>query len=135
MYRFLISLFLLATFSVALAGGDAVAGKDKAIICTACHGADGNNNNSEYPFLAGQVESYLLKQLKDFKSGARVDDHMTSMVLAVDESDFDDIVAYFASNKLSRLFDKSKKPDVALGKRIFSVGLKDKSPSDGYRHV
>jgi cytochrome c553 len=27
-----------------------------------------------FPKLAGQDEGYLLKQLKDFKSGARVDD-------------------------------------------------------------
>jgi len=108
MYHYLINLFLLMCCSAALAGGDPIAGKEKAIICTACHGGDGNNDNSEYPRLAGQGEPYLLKQLKDFKSGARVDDHMTSMVLAVDESDFEDIIAYFASNKLSLYSDKAR---------------------------
>ena len=56
----LITLFLLISSSFAFAGGDAAAGKDKALICTGCHGADGNNSHSEYPVLAGQVESTYL---------------------------------------------------------------------------
>jgi cytochrome c553 len=107
--------------------GDATIGKDKALICTGCHGADGNNTHSEYPVLAGQIESYLLKQLKDFKSGDRIDDHMTSMVLAVEESDFEDIVAYFSSNARNQQSDKSKEHEIKLGKRIFTSGLKSKS--------
>jgi len=85
--------------NTAFAKGNPSAGKDKSIICSGCHGIDGNNDNSEYPILAGQHQAYLLKQLKDFKAGDRVDDHMTSMVNAVPESDFEDITAYFSSNK------------------------------------
>ncbi len=122
-----ITLLLLMSSSLVLANGDATAGKDKALICTGCHGADGNNSNSEYPILAGQVKSYLLKQLKDFKSGARIDDHMTSMVLAVEEPDFEDIVAYFSSQTISQQTEKGKDHEVELGKSIFTSGIKGKS--------
>ncbi|MEE9492395.1 MAG: c-type cytochrome [Gammaproteobacteria bacterium] len=127
MNQHLIILFLLICSSLAFAGGVATAGKDKALICTACHGADGNNSNAEYPVLAGQVESYLLKQLKDFKSGARVDDHMTSMVLAVEESDFEDIIAYFSSQPIRKRPEKSKNHEINSGKSIFISGIKNKS--------
>ena len=127
MHHYLIILLLLVSSSLAFAGGDATSGKDKALICTGCHGVDGNNTHSEYPVLAGQVESYLLKQLKDFKSGDRVDDHMTSMVLAVEESDFEDIVAYFSSNTRSQQSDKSKEHEIKLGQSIYRSGLRSKS--------
>ena len=54
-----------------LAAGSAEAGKAKSVACAACHGADGNSLAPTFPKLAGQHESYLLKQLKDIKSGAR----------------------------------------------------------------
>lgn len=127
MNQYLITLLLFISSSLAFAGGEAVAGKDKALICTGCHGTDGNNSNSDYPVLAGQVEYYLLKQLKDFKSGARIDDHMTSMVLAVEEPDFEDIVAYFSNQTLRQQSEKTKDHEMKLGKSIFTSGIKSKS--------
>ncbi len=124
MYHHLICLFLLASSGVAIAEGNPVVGKDKALICTGCHGSDGNNDNSEYPILAGQKKSYLLKQLKDFKSGERVDDHMSSMVLAVEESDFEDIIAYFSSHKIVN--NSKNTPSNKPGKNIFNKGIKSK---------
>ena len=46
--------------------GDPEAGKAKSASCTACHGADGNSLNPEWPKLAGQHENYLLKQMNYF---------------------------------------------------------------------
>src|SRR5689334_1219339 len=51
--------------------GDAKAGQTKAGTCAACHGADGNSSDAQYPRLAGQHERYIAKQLKAFKSGDR----------------------------------------------------------------
>ena len=59
------------TANVAQAAGDAEAGKNKSAVCGACHGADGNSAIPNFPKLAGQVESYTIKQLKDMKSGDR----------------------------------------------------------------
>jgi cytochrome c553 len=47
------------------------------------------------------------------------------MVLAVEATDFEDIVAYFSSNKISQQLD-NKANEIKLGKRIFSSGIKSK---------
>jgi len=51
--------------------GDAAAGQAKAALCAACHGPDGQALQAEFPNLAGQGAKYVVKQLKEFKSGAR----------------------------------------------------------------
>ena len=43
--------------------GDAQAGEGQSMVCSACHGADGNSAVPSFPKLAGQGERYLLKQL------------------------------------------------------------------------
>jgi cytochrome c553 len=84
---------------LALAAGDAAAGKSKAAVCAACHGADGNSPSDAYPKLAGQGEAYLLKQLMNFKSGERENAFMAPMVAPLSEQDMADLAAYFASQK------------------------------------
>ena len=60
--------------------GDIELGKAKSATCVACHGADGNAQVAIYPKIAGQHEGYLLKQLQEFKSGARNNGIMAGMV-------------------------------------------------------
>ena len=79
--------------------GDAAAGKGKSAMCAACHGAAGISAIPIYPNLAGQKEVYLAKQLKDFKSGTRNDPTMKGMVMALSDTDMDDLAAYFSSLK------------------------------------
>lgn len=82
------------------AAGDAVKGKALTATCVACHGADGNSVNPIWPKIAGQSEEYLIKQLTDFRSGARVDATMTAMAKAIaSDDDIPHIAAYFASQK------------------------------------
>jgi len=47
--------------------------------CSACHGATGKSMIPIYPNLAGQQAAYIVKQLKDFQSGARKDPTMSAM--------------------------------------------------------
>ncbi|NYT28374.1 cytochrome c [Candidatus Thiodubiliella endoseptemdiera] len=47
--------------------------------CSACHGATGKSAIPIYPSLAGQQAAYIVKQLKDFQSGARKDPTMSAM--------------------------------------------------------
>jgi cytochrome c553 len=98
MSRFLV-LALAACLSVpALAAGDAASGKQKSQGCAACHGADGNTpTGPEFPRLAGQHEDYLLKALKDYKSGARKNPIMSGQVGGLSTQDMADLAAYFAS--------------------------------------
>ena len=87
----------LAPFAPAHAGGDPAAGKAKAVVCSACHGVDGNSVNPLWPKLAGQHEAYLAKQIRAFKSGERTDATMAPMINLIKEEDIDDIAAYYAS--------------------------------------
>ena len=48
-------LICVATPIHSVVAGDAMAGKVKAQLCAACHGAGGNSVNSQFPSLAGQV--------------------------------------------------------------------------------
>ncbi len=47
--------------------------------CAGCHGANGKSAIPTYPNLAGQNAAYIVKQLKDFQSGARKDPTMSAM--------------------------------------------------------
>ena len=49
--------------------GNVEAGSQKAVVCTACHGPNGNSANPEWPSLAGQHASYIVQSLQSFKSG------------------------------------------------------------------
>lgn len=89
----------LAMPAIADAAGDAAAGKAKSAVCTACHGADGNSTNPLWPNLAGQHAAYMVKQLKDFKSGARKDPMMAPMAAPLSETDMENLAAYYASQK------------------------------------
>lgn len=77
--------------------GNVDAGKAKAAVCGACHGATGLNPNPTYPDLAGQHAAYIVKQLVDFKSGARTDMMMAPMATNLSDQDMADLAAYFSS--------------------------------------
>lgn len=52
--------------------GDAQAGKALYAVCAACHGAQGEGNPVLHsPGIGGQSQSYLMRQLWDFKNGNR----------------------------------------------------------------
>ncbi len=102
--------------------GDAKAGQEKAKTCFACHGADGNGLTPNFPNLAGQHESYLIKQMKEFKAGARKDPTMNAMLLTVDEQAMEDIASYFASQTIKPRQADPKQ--VALGKSIYKGGIR-----------
>lgn len=77
--------------------GDVEAGKAKAAMCAACHGADGISATPMYPNLKGQKEAYIAKQLKDFKAGTRKDPVMAPMAMPLSDADIDNLSAYYAS--------------------------------------
>ncbi|HRE53295.1 MAG TPA: c-type cytochrome [Candidatus Competibacter sp.] len=93
---------LLGSATVALAAGDPAAGKAKSATCAACHTADGNSINPQYPKLAGQSADYLFKQLQDYKSGARANPIMLGMVAPLSPQDMEDLAAYYASQQVAR---------------------------------
>ncbi len=102
--------------------GDASKGKALSAVCSACHGADGNSTNPDWPKLAGQGEKYLIKQLHDFRSDKRAEATMTPMAKGIaSDEDVLHLAAYFASQKQKPgTADKDK---VEAGKRIYKGGI------------
>lgn len=107
----------------AVQAADVAAGKAKANACAACHGADGNSPAPMFPKLAGQHASYIEKQLKDFKTQARIDPTMNAMVAALSDEDIADISAYFASQEGTlEVADVEK---ITLGEKLYRGGNPD----------
>ncbi len=113
-------LLVLGMASLAQAAGDPKAGQAKTAVCAGCHGADGNSAVPNFPKLAGQGERYLVKQIGDIKSGARVVVEMTGLTDALTEQDIADIAAYYASQNTT--VGKAKPDLVAAGEKLFRSG-------------
>ena len=109
--------------NLAHAEGNADAGKTKAAVCGACHGADGNSAVPSFPKLAGQNVRYLEKQLHDIKSGARQVLPMAGIVPGLSDQDIEDLAAYFSSQKVS--IGAADPKLVERGQEIFRGGIKD----------
>ena len=108
--------------SASLAQADAAKGQAKSATCVACHGADGNSTNPEWPKLAGQHPAYIVKQLKDFKQGkTRSNALMTGMVAPLSDDDMANLAAYYSSQSASPGF-AGKQADVKLGERLYRGG-------------
>ncbi|HEX7815719.1 c-type cytochrome [Dyella sp.] len=109
-----------AAATAAVKPGDATAGQGKAAACGACHGMDGNSSDAQYPKLAGQHETYIVRQLENFKSGKRQNPIMSGMAAPLSEQDMHDIGAYFASKEaLPGVADEAL---VAQGQKLFREG-------------
>jgi cytochrome c553 len=113
----------LAMSTSLMAAGNVAAGKSKAVMCAACHGADGNSPSDMFPKLAGQGEAYLVKQLTEFKSGVRSNAVMASMVAALSEQDMADIAAYYSSKTITP--GAVSEDLAATGQQIFRGGNKE----------
>lgn len=78
------------------AGGDPVAGQKKSEPCQACHGADGNSSDPQFPRLAGQHADYLAKTLEDYQSGKRQNAIMAGFAAGLSAQDRADLAAFYA---------------------------------------
>ena len=127
-----VALVLLLAASVlpgndTLAAGDAGQGQAKSATCAACHGADGNSINPEWPSLAGQHPQYLVSALQDFKSGGRTNVLMSGQASALSDQEIEDLAAYFAAQEPSK---RTADPAlVELGERLYRGGNFDKGIS------
>jgi len=124
-----IALLCILMSSTAIAEGNPVAGKSKSLLCSGCHHRDGNSKNPNYPILAGQGQDYLIKQLLDYKSGARKEEQMTPMAEAVSAEDVNDIAAYFSTQ--ARTPGAAPPPTSPLGKQLYQEGNKTVSACAG----
>lgn len=100
MKNILLALTLSMASTLAVADGDAAAGKSKAATCAGCHGLNGISQVDIFPNLAGQKVGYLVAQLTAFKSGERKSANsalMIPMAAGLSEQDMKDLAAYFSS--------------------------------------
>ncbi len=111
------------------ASGNADSGQEKIKTCTGCHGPQGNAIVPIYPKLAGQSEGYLLKQLRDFKSGARKDGVMLGMVAPLSDADMANIAAYYAKQTVTKGMPINNADVFKLGQQIYRGGKKHNSES------
>jgi cytochrome c553 len=90
---------MLTAGPYASAAGDIAAGKAKSAICASCHGTDGVSPQPNFPIIAGQYQDYIVRALKDYKSGERENAIMKGFVANLSEQDMKDLAAYFYSQQ------------------------------------
>jgi len=76
-------------------GGSVGRGATLALNCTMCHGAQGLSA-SDAPNLAGQYPEVVIKQLRDYKAGRRLNPVMQALAENLTAQDMDDLAAYYA---------------------------------------
>ena len=76
---------------------DLATGKAKAGQCFVCHGADGIAKQPDAPNLAGQNEAYLIKALKEYRSGKREHEVMSMMAKMLTDDDIANVASYFSA--------------------------------------
>lgn len=67
--------------------------------CVACHGSDGVSFVPTQPNLAGQNVRYLFKQLRDFKTGYRINGIMQAQIANLNEQDLANVAGYYSEQK------------------------------------
>ena len=94
-------------------------------VCGACHAFDGNRGLTANPILQGQHPEYLVKQLKDFKSGVRANAVMKGFASTLSDEDMRNVAAFYASKTAKPGF-ATNKDTLALGERIYRGGIADR---------
>ena len=97
---------------------DAAAGKEKANVCAACHGPEGNSMNPAVPSLAGQPAQMISTQLFQFREGNRKDPQMSPMAANLKNADMNDLAAYFSSVKPQPPKHRSSPESAKLGAEL-----------------
>ena len=104
--------------------GDAAAGKGQTVVCSACHGADGNSM-APFPKLAGQGEKYLLKQLNNIQDDVRKVPSMAGLLDGMTEQDLADIAAYYSVQTSTG--GQTNPELLELGAQIYRSGVADRN--------
>ncbi len=123
MNKLLPLLALLTLFPAVSFAQDAAAGKEKAAVCAACHGPDGNSTDPQYPIIAGQNARYIYLQLRDFKEGRRKNPLMSPMATNLSKKDMLDLAAYYSAQKATRENAKGDPGKIDEGRKIADAAL------------
>lgn len=140
MKKFILAAALAAPFAVAaqpssqvawtpeqlnfVKAGDPQKGKELAQTCNACHGASGISSMAGTPSLAGQLPTYLYKQLQDYANGDRQHAVMSSLAKTLSTQNAADLAAWFAS--LSPTFQPNNPPAYENAKKLVKDGSNER---------
>ena len=95
---FMITMFVLMPLQITFAA-DADRVESALAECAACHGAAGKPSDPTIPIIWGQKAEYLDKQLRDYRSGERDNQIMSSMAESVPVADITRAAALLASRQ------------------------------------
>lgn len=109
------------------------AGQDRALLCSYCHGPDGNSIQSDVPNLAGQNAVYLLDQINKFADKRRVNYVMNSLAKELSEDDKVNLAVYFASQTVKPV--SADKQLAAQGELVYKSVCKNCHGSEGLGDV
>lgn len=90
------------------------AGKERSVLCSNCHGVDGNSVKGDIPNLAGQNPAYIIEQIDKFETGARKNFVMQTLAGIFTFKDKVNLAVYYTAQKVkpqgfdARLADKGK---------------------------
>lgn len=80
----------------ALAAETSPALQQRAAVCAACHGANGNSAQADVPSLAGQPKQFITTQLVMFREGNRKNAVMTPLAAGLSNVDINELGGYYA---------------------------------------
>jgi cytochrome c553 len=93
--------------------------------CASCHGAGGNSTIVANPKLAGQVGTYIHKQLVDFTTPNRQQPVMSTYAKMLSDEEKNNIAAYLSTQQPKQGAAKNK-DTVELGRKIYRGGIADR---------
>lgn len=109
-------------------------GKTASATCVACHQADGGGRDmpegESWPRLAGLDAEYLLKQMRDFKSGARSNATMQVFAQMLSDEQMVHVTAYYASLPVP-----ATEPATAHDPDLLEAGRKLATQGDWERYI
>ena len=74
---------------------------DAPELCSGCHGADGIALVEDAPNLAGEVNIYILEQLKAFRSGRRVHEVMSEVAATMSDEEMRAVADWYGDTTLA----------------------------------
>lgn len=114
---------------LAVGGGPRAAG-GAGTACFRCHGFEGEGDAvAGYPRLAGLDARYLVKQMLDYRSGARPNTAMSAIARQLDPADYQGVALYYAESPTGPPRVRTTAADSALvqrGATLYARGSADR---------
>ncbi len=119
-----IMILAMSISSSLIAGEIDTSGQEPYEQCGYCHEYDGNSRMPSFPRLAGQKSAYIIKQLRDFRSGKRLGKMQATAELLSDK-DIKIVAKYFSKQVvISNVDKKLSTSQKQLAEQLFFRGDK-----------